>query len=151
MDEADPLAVVVLPEQGHRQQDGGGDAGADAGDQEQHRQYRVVQERIGLERRQQKAGVGPQEHGEQQQERRQQPLDAGEPANQTIHKGELLLQQVTAQGLDLGPKYHRQPGKQHRHVDLKQHDPHRHHGVELVVEHQLPEGPGAGQMEDEDE
>ncbi len=71
-------------------------------------------------------------------------------ADQSIHKGELLLQQVTAQGLDLGPKYHRQPGEQHRHVDLKQHDPHRHHGVELVVEHQLPEGPGAGQVEDED-
>lgn len=142
---------MVLLEQGDRQQDGGGDAGADAGDQKQHRQHRIVQQRIGLERGEQKAGVGPQQHGEQQQERRQQPLDAGNPSDEIIHKGELLLQQVTAQGLDLGPKHHRQPGEQHRHVDLKQHDPHGHHGVELIVEHQLPEGPGAGQVEDEDQ
>ncbi|MNJ54443.1 hypothetical protein D3C77_498820 [compost metagenome] len=97
---------MVLLEQSDRQQDGGGDAGADAGDEEQHRQYRVVQERIGLERRQQKAGVGPQQHGEQQQERCQQPLETSQQAYQPIHKGELLLQQVTTQGLDLGPKHH---------------------------------------------
>ena len=124
--------------------------GRDAGEEEQHRQDRVIEERIRFQRRQQKAGISPQQHRQHQHQCFQSAMNGRQQAQNLLHDPQ-LRQPALLQGKQIMFKDFRQPQHQHHHVKLKQHHPHRHHRGKTVVEHQLPEGPRSCQVEDEDQ
>ncbi len=123
--------------------------GRDAGEEEQHRQDRVIEERIRFQRRQQKAGISPQQHRQHQHQCFQSAMNGRQQAQNLLHDPQ-LRQPALLQASKSCSNF-RQPQYQHHHVELKQHHPHRHHRGKTVVEHQLPEGPRSCQVEDEDQ